>query len=117
MNDYKNQTWSDDEYTLQGMEDKPEREIRAEYSKIRDILQKRYKRLLKNPVARLSAKAVEYMLIGIPKLSDLADITDIKVELSKQYHELAFGEWSLSSMKAKQKMDDFLKNILILKVI
>lgn len=112
MNGYKNQTWSDDDYTLQGLEGKSEKEIRKEYTKVRDILQKRYKRLLKNPVGSITAKAIEYALTGIPKLKDLASPLDVKVELSKQFYELAFGDWSLSSIKAKKQMDDYFEEYI-----
>lgn len=57
-------------YTPAGLETWPEKELRAEYTRLRDIAQKRIKRLSRDPVAQTSSIYREFEH-GFPRLRDI----------------------------------------------
>lgn len=57
-------------YTPAGLETWPEKELRAEYTRLRDIAQKRIKRLSQDPIAQTSSVYREFEH-GFPRMRDI----------------------------------------------
>ena len=91
--------WAEKDYTPYFLFDEPvhsPREIRAEYSRIRDILRKRAVRLLG---AGFEGRAA-YIESQIPKLADMSDAEEVANRLT-QAHSLLYSQtFSLSGIKA-----------------
>jgi hypothetical protein len=96
--------WTPKDYTPFFLLDEPThspKEIRAEYTRMRDIMMKRAKRLAKEGY---SAQA-EYIQKMIPKLSEIGDdITEVAKRLAQARSLYTQRAYSLSGIKAIQKM-------------
>lgn len=94
--------WTPKDYTQFFLIDEPThtpKEIRAEYSRIRDITQKRAKRLEESGLKDIA----QFLRKTMPKLSELKTIDEVKERLAQGYANYRTKAYSLKGIKELQK--------------
>lgn len=95
-------SWNFDDYTPRELARKTDKELRTEYSRMRDTLQKRYKRMMKSEY-RDTPAAKNYQRYGIPKLSEINDDNTIRRVMAAMATQIHNGSSSIAVQKAKDK--------------
>ena len=79
----------------------PEKEIRAEYTRLRDIAQKRVKRLAESEWS--VSRAFQKYKSGFRKLADIKDATDLAYSMSELYKFVSSGYTVRNLRKQKRE--------------
>lgn len=97
-------SWNQDDYTPAGLDLKTSKELHQEYTKMRDALQKRFKRMLNSKYAD-SQLANEYKQFGLPKISEIP-YDMLKIYMSQMAGMIISGESSIAELQAREKIED-----------
>lgn len=103
-------SWDYNLYTPAELEKLSEKEVRAEYTKLRDILQKRYKRMLADPEYKHTPWAQEYKEHGIKKLRDIPARGEINWRLTRMAWDIVEGDSSIQRLEEERKARDQVVN-------
>lgn len=99
-------TWGYDFYIPSELQRLPEKEVRREYTKLRDILRKRYERLAARPEYKNMSEVKEYKSSGgIKKLSDIQDREELNARLTWLAWDIEEG-LSISRIEEEKKKRD-----------
>ena len=99
-------TWGYDFYIPSELQRLPEKEVRREYTKLRDILRKRYERLATRPEYKNMSEVKEYKNSGgIKKLSDIQDREELNARLTWLAWDIEEG-LSISRIEEEKKKRD-----------
>lgn len=99
-------TWGYDFYIPSELQRLPEKEVRREYTKLRDILRKRYERLAARPEYKNMSEVKEYKNSGgIKKLSDIQDRKELNERLTWLAWDIEEG-LSISRIEEEKKKRD-----------
>lgn len=102
--------WNFDDYTPAELKKKDTKELHDEFSRMRDVLQKRYKRMLKSEF-KDSPAAKAYKLYGIPKISEISDDITLRRVMSSMATQIKNGSSSIAVQRKKDKaLQDAIKH-------
>lgn len=96
-------SWDYDLYSPAQLEAMTEKELRREYTKLRDALNKRYKRMLADPDYKHSAAALDYKTGGgLKKLRDVKTKHEMAWTVSMFAYDIVEGSSSIERMEAEK---------------
>ena len=109
-------SWEYDLYTSAELNKLPEKEVRTEFNRLRDILHKRYERLSKSTKYGNTPAAKAYRETGLKKLSEITSRDELNKTLTWMAWDIQEGDSSIARLedearKAEQIADAYMSDM------
>lgn len=96
-------SWEYDAYTPARLSKLAEKQVRDEYTKLRDVLQKRYKRMLADPEYKHTKSAIAFKEMGgFKKLRDIKTRHEMEWTLTMFAYEIHEGDSSIQRFEEEK---------------
>ena len=96
-------SWEYDLYTPAELHRMSLKTVKREYNKLRDIMHKRYERLIKHPKYKNIPAAEEYKRSGLKKLSDIGSRDELDRQLTWMAWEIEEGDASIERLQDEER--------------